>query len=165
MRQWQLDDAAAAFEMYGDPEVVRFLGGDLPVANVDAQRDWLAARAHRWVEPNYDVWAVVERATDAIVGTTMLKPIPGHDDRIEIGWHLARRVWGRGYATEAAREVLRYGFEERKLSRVHALVVPENAASIAVVNRLGMRSIGRSIEYYDREELEVFVMDSLLGGA
>ena len=43
--------------------------------------------------------------------------------------------------------------------------MPENAASIAVVNRLGMRSAGRSREYYDGEELEVFVMDSLLGAA
>lgn len=102
MRQWRLDDAPAAFEMYGDPEVVRFLGGDLPTANVDAQRAWMAARAHRRLEPAYDVWAVSERATDGIVGTAMLKPIPCYEDRIEIGWHLARRVWGRGLAFEPA---------------------------------------------------------------
>lgn len=159
MREWRLDDAPAAFEMYGDPEVVRFLGGDLPVADVDAQRAWLLARAPRWQEPGYDVWAVVERATERVIGTTMLKPIPGRLDRIEVGWHLARRVWGRGFATEAARAVVRYGFDARALSRIHALVVPENAASLAVVNRLGMCALGRSREYYDREELDVFALD------
>jgi RimJ/RimL family protein N-acetyltransferase len=57
---------------------------------------------------------------------------------VEIGWRLAAEQWGKGLATEGAREVLRYGFEEIGLSDVVSFTVPANARSRAVMERLGM---------------------------
>jgi RimJ/RimL family protein N-acetyltransferase len=57
---------------------------------------------------------------------------------VEIGWRLAGEQWGKGLATEGAREILRYGFEEIGLSDVVSFTVPANARSRAVMERLGM---------------------------
>jgi [ribosomal protein S5]-alanine N-acetyltransferase len=164
LRAWRIEDVGDAFAIWGDPEVVRFLGKDLPVPDLEAQRAWLAPRIERWSRPewiaSFDVWAIADPESDRVIGTTFLKPYSNtQTDRIEIGWHLARAAWGRGLATEAAREVLRYAFEVRKHARVEALVVPENAASIRVCERLGMRRVGRTTDGYDGEELELFVIE------
>jgi RimJ/RimL family protein N-acetyltransferase len=60
---------------------------------------------------------------------------------IEVGYRLARRFWGMGFATEAARESLRYGFEELGLDRIVAVVQPENIASCRVVEKIGLRYV------------------------
>ncbi len=162
LRAWTLGDVDDAFAIYGDPEVVRFLGAGLPLPDREAQRAWLAPRIARWEQPDYaayDVWAIEERASSRVIGTMMLKPLPPTTDMIEIGWHLARPAWGRGIATEAGREVLRYGFQARALERIHAVVVPENTPSVRVAQRLGMRLVERTRAYYDGEEVDRFCID------
>jgi ribosomal-protein-alanine N-acetyltransferase len=57
---------------------------------------------------------------------------------VEIGWRLCRAHWGQGYATEAARAALAFGFEQAGLNEIVALTVPDNARSRAVMERLGM---------------------------
>jgi RimJ/RimL family protein N-acetyltransferase len=75
-------------------------------------------------------------------------------DDIEVGWHLHPDAWGHGYATEAARGALRWGFD-RGLEEVHAVVRPDNAPSLRVCGRLAMVPVGRTSRYYDTE-LELF---------
>src|SRR5437870_1867653 len=97
LREWRIEDAPAAFEMYGDPEVIQFLGKGLATTDIEAQRVWLADRIAHYRQPalhGFAVWAVVTRDTEQVVGTTMLKPAPSTSDEIEIGWHLARKAWG-----------------------------------------------------------------------
>ena len=59
-----------------------------------------------------------------------------------LGYVLARRSWGNGYATEAAAALLRYGFDELGLHTISATCDPENTASAAVLRRIGMRQVG-----------------------
>ena len=61
---------------------------------------------------------------------------------IEIGWRLARAAWGNGYATEAARIAVAFGFDKGKLDEIVSFTVPANARSIAVMERLGMTYAG-----------------------
>ena len=93
-------------------------------------------------------WAMVERKTSEIVGTILLKPLPG-DTRIEVGWHLAHKHWGRGLATEAGCGALVYGFDQLQLARIFAIVAPGNRASIRVCERLGMEDLGLTDQYHD----------------
>jgi RimJ/RimL family protein N-acetyltransferase len=158
IRPYTRDDAADAFEIYGDPEVTRYLGGGGVEESVETQRASLervnaryAADGHR-----YGFWAVEEKVTGRVVGSVILKPLPGWPE-IEVGWHFARHAWGKGYATEAARSVLEYGFTELGLKRIVAVVFPENDRSIAVTRRLGMRHEGR-IRAYD-VEVELFAVE------
>lgn len=162
LREWRVDDAVAAFEIYGDPEVVRFFGKGWPISDVAAQQHWLAERIERHRGPGFEglgAWAVVEGSTQEVVGTLLLVPIPPARDEIEIGWHLARRFWGKGYASEAARTVLRYGFTDLGLRRICAVMDPMNIRSSGVARRIGMEWVGRTRQYYDGEELDLFAVE------
>jgi len=83
------------------------------------------------------VWAAIERGEGRLAGMLMLKPLD-EGPEVEVGYHLARWAWGRGFATEGARAVLRHGFTEAGLDRIVAVVHPENAASLRVIGRLGL---------------------------
>jgi RimJ/RimL family protein N-acetyltransferase len=95
----------------------------------------------RWVEDGLGLWAVERRADRTFLGFTGLARhrfeapfMPA----IEVGWRLAAEAWGHGYATEAARESLRFGFEDRGLEEILSWTVPANVRSRAVMERIGM---------------------------
>jgi RimJ/RimL family protein N-acetyltransferase len=173
------NDVADAYAMYADPEVVRYLSGQV-VPDLETQRARLRDRRDFYSALNNrtGTWAIAARDTGRVVGTVMLKQLPrsapdfvtGNDpsrpflpatsaadltDDYEVGWHLARAHWGKGYATEAARAMLQYGFDELKLDAIYAVVNPANAASIRVARRLGMIPLGRTRKYYNAE-VELF---------
>ena len=83
---------------------------------------------------------LIERSTNDLIGFAgpLLCSVLGAPD-YEIGFVLARRSWGRGYASEIGRAQIEYGFTTLKLDRVLAQVSPENAASVRVLERLGMQ--------------------------
>ena len=60
---------------------------------------------------------------------------------VEIGWQFDPEIWGKGYATEAARALLRHGFDDLGLDEIYAFAVPENRPSIAVMERIGMKRV------------------------
>lgn len=132
-RESDLDDYAA---MCADPEVMRFLGGKI-MTRAEAWGSMARILGH-WQLRGYGMWALEERATGSFIGRAgFIEPEgwPG----FEIGWALARAAWGRGYATEAALEALRYGFEELGRDHVISLIDPRNVRSLAVAERLGER--------------------------
>lgn len=154
-RPWQIEDAEAALSLYGDPEVVRYLGSMKPMVDVTEVRAYLEKVLNRYgPDPTYGMWALVEKDSGEIVGSTLLKPLPEHEE-IEVGWHLARRHWGKGYATESAKGALDYGFNDLGLDTIYAVVFAENERSLNVARRLGMKPLGKTSEYYGFE-LELF---------
>jgi len=158
-RRWTLEDAPAALEIYGDPEVMHFLGDGTtpPVATLDIMRTRLQRRIESYDKfSGYGAWSIVDRALDKIVGTVILQPLET-SGLIEVGWHLARKFWGQGYATEAGRACMQYGFDELKLDQIVAVVNPANARSLAVTKRLNMAHEGRR-HFYSRD-LEFFTAD------
>ena len=84
-------------------------------------------------------FALEERATGRFVGEVVLRWISEESRQGEIGWSLQPDAQGKGFATEAARELLRLGFEEMGLHRIFAECDPRNDGSIRVMERLGMR--------------------------
>lgn len=133
---------------------MRFLGSvPQPVESLDAMRE----RIDRWVgartDDGYGFWALATRE-GTLVGATLVKPLPDADE-VEIGWHLGKEHWGNGYATEGARGAARHAFETVRLAVVYAVIVKENAASVAVAERLGMTYEGSTDRYYGKE-LELY---------
>lgn len=158
-RIWTPDLAEAAFAIYGDPVAMRFMRPNYPLADVPAMRDRIGEIIERnaaW-SGRLGSWPLFERKSNALVGTILLKPLPG-SEKTEVGWHLARSQWGRGYATEAGRAALAYGFDQLGLSTIYAIVDPENSPSIRVCERLKMRHLGQTTNYHDRE-LEFFAIE------
>jgi RimJ/RimL family protein N-acetyltransferase len=165
IRNWMpQDDAEQAFEIYGDPEVMRFIGRGKTEESVETQRRSLQQRVDRTAALNNGTgfWAIADKQTGEIFGTVILKQLPDNDGNptpdFEVGWHLKKAAWGKGYATEAGQAVLDYGFNVLKLPIIYAVVNPENTASIHVTQRLGMVPLGRTQKYYG-EELELFKLE------
>jgi RimJ/RimL family protein N-acetyltransferase len=129
---WQEFRAIAA-----DPEVMRYIGDGTP---------WRGERARRFVhrqialfeKRGFCLWKLALKEGRGLIGFCGLQPLPKTSES-EIGWWLARRCWGLGLATEAARAALRDGFERIGLQRIAAIAQPANAASIGIMRKLGMR--------------------------
>ncbi len=147
LRDYEREDAGPVHYWHRDPEVMKHLGGVThpELAEFEAFMETIASKyqAYRSRGLPWSALIVLERESWRPVGTGLLKPIPAVDgtdlDEIEIGWHLARHVWGRGYATEMGRALLDAAFTEAKLDHVNALVDPANHASARVCERLGMK--------------------------
>jgi len=160
VRTWQPErDAEQAFAIYGDREVMRFVGKGQWDRTVGETRDRLQQRVDLYRRRNNGtgLWAVVETETTAIIGTILLVQLPDArgtpTSEYEIGWHFRRASWGRGYATEAARGIVDYGFETLHLSVLFAVVKAENERSRRVTQRLGMTPKGLTDRYYGVELL------------
>lgn len=141
IRPFRASDAEAAWAIYEDPDVSRFLSWDRPP--LKEYRPLFLSRMETWAEypVGQGVWALLERESGRMAGMLMLKPLDDGPD-VEVGYHLARWAWGRGHATEGARAALRHGFTEAGLDRIVAVVHPENAPSLRVIGRLGMNPGG-----------------------
>ncbi|ANS78453.1 acetyltransferase, GNAT family [Serinicoccus hydrothermalis] len=120
-----------------DPEVTRHLQGPLSRERSDAFVDRIAAC---WSERGWGLWALERRDTGEFVGYTGLWPADFLPDgpSVEVGWRLARPAWGHGYAPEAAREALRFGFTEVGLEEIVSFTAAGNTASLRVMDKIGL---------------------------
>jgi RimJ/RimL family protein N-acetyltransferase len=91
-----------------------------------------------WHEHGFGTWAAEEKVSGRLVGRIGLSYHRLWPEEPEVGWKLDPDVWGRGYATEGGAASVRHAFEMVAAPRVVSLVHPDNAASIAVVQRLGL---------------------------
>lgn len=170
VRRWTSEDVGAAFEMYGDPAVTRYLGGGGVVKSIDEMRERMDRLLMRYVvlPSGLGSFAVEEKSSGRVSGCVLLVPLklsegqsvrPDGRLEIEVGWHLPRWAWGRGYATEGATGMLRHAFNSSSLDEVFAVVFADNVRSVAVAQRLRMKSLGRTTRFYD-SELELFRVGS-----
>jgi RimJ/RimL family protein N-acetyltransferase len=134
---WTESDWLALKPIATDPEVMRYISEGLPWPD-DRIQGFVARQMTCLRERGFCTWSLLEPATDQMIGFCGLQPLANTPD-IEIGWWLARSHWGRGLATEAARAVLRDGFERAGLDRIVAVAQPGNGASRRVMEKLGMR--------------------------
>lgn len=122
-------------EMYADPEVMRYLEQGQPVGKAAAWRS-MAIHLGHWRLRGYGQWALTERSSGKFVGRAGLWQPEGWPG-LEVGWLLARRYWGRGFATEAGGAAIDYAFDTVGVEKVISLIDPNNTASIRVAERLG----------------------------
>jgi ribosomal-protein-alanine N-acetyltransferase len=132
LRPWRDEDAAPFAAMSADPEVMQYLL---------VRPDWMVrARAH-WQEHGFGQWVVEIPGEASFIGTVGLSTV-GYEAAftpvVELAWRLVRAHWGRGFATEAARAAVGYGFRELKLADIVATTGPANLRSRRVMEKLGM---------------------------
>ncbi|MBC7910412.1 MAG: GNAT family N-acetyltransferase [Pyrinomonadaceae bacterium] len=151
LRAWTLDDAEALFEICRDAEVMLHIGTREPYRNLDDARRFLRWAADYQEQHGFSRWAVVEKASQSVIGSCGFARLESTGE-IELGYLLARRVWGLGYATEAAGACLRYGFDTLKFTEVIALTDPEHTASQRVLEKIGFTCQGLK-EYDDDEDM------------
>jgi RimJ/RimL family protein N-acetyltransferase len=136
-----IGDLNACIAMDRDPAVLRYI--DVPWRSVEEHRQFVVNRITRAYPAGLGYWSVVLKLVPAaFVGWVLLMPYDAIGPEIEIGWRLLRSAWGNGFATEASLPVLRHGFETLGLDRVVADMHPDNAASLRVAEKLGLRFVG-----------------------
>lgn len=129
-----------------DPAVMRFVGGRPQTPEETAA--WIARAEARWRIHGYSWWVIRLGDGGDIIGACCLQHIENDPaQELEIGWRLLPGHWGKGYATEAAGAMVDYGFGTLAVSRLFANADPANDASIRVMQRLGMRSLGLQCHY------------------
>jgi RimJ/RimL family protein N-acetyltransferase len=138
LRRWRPEDRAPFASLNADPRVMEYFPILLSPEASDALVDRIDAHFARH---GYGLWAAEIPGVTAFAGfvglaiPTFYAPFM---PAVEIGWRLAAEHWGRGYATEAARAVLSFGFEEVGLSEIVSFTVPANVRSRRVMERIGM---------------------------
>jgi RimJ/RimL family protein N-acetyltransferase/8-oxo-dGTP pyrophosphatase MutT (NUDIX family) len=139
LRPWREDDLPALAAINADPYVMRFMPKTLNLEETQAALKTLREQLH---QHGFGVWAVEAAAVPQIVGGVGLSH-PHYAAHftpcIEISWRIAHQQQGRGYATEAARAALAFGFTQLKLDEIVAVTVPANEPSWLLMERLGMK--------------------------
>jgi RimJ/RimL family protein N-acetyltransferase len=141
-RSWQNGDLPLAMELWGDPAVTALIDsrGKLTEAQVQEK---LYAEIERERSSGVQYWALFDRRNGDFVGCGGLRPwvyTPSEAD-FEVGFHLVRRCWGKGFGTEAALGALEYAWEKLQLSKVYAGHHPDNHASEKILKKLGFEFI------------------------
>ncbi len=122
-----------------DPEAMRFISGGtpLPLETIRSIAQWSLAM---WDEHGYGPWAAIEKETGRWVGRiglNLLADWPG-PDKWEVGYELAPEFWGRGLATEGAREAIRFGWVRTPLPRIISATAAGHLASRRVMEKCGL---------------------------
>lgn len=130
------EKAAELGEVYADPEVARYIGGDR--LSVEGTREQVSLFEQIWRDRGYGQSAMIEKSSGRMIGRAGLHYWPTSDE-VELGYVVARKWQGRGLAGEAARAWVEWAFSPPQQDHLIAVIHPQNAASIALVQRLGFR--------------------------
>lgn len=158
LRPFSQDDLDEFAALNADPEAMRYIGIGKPQSREQTQVRLNAILDH-YQQHGFGLFAMVDKTSGEFVGFCGLQHLENTSE-IEVGYRLARRFWGIGLATEAARACVLYGFEQLGLERIVAVIQPGNAPSKSVAAKIGMNFIKHAhfynadIEYYaiTREE-------------
>lgn len=139
LREWTDDDLEPFAVINSDPRVMEFL----PALLTREQSDEMAGRIRtHFAERGFGLWAVEIRDGAKFIGFVGLS-VPRFEAHftpcVEVGWRLSAEYWGHGYAPEAARAALNYGFTELGLAEIVSITVPHNLKSRRVMEKIGLR--------------------------
>ena len=142
LRAFRESDVPALTALHSDPEVVRYLrpNGE-PEPNPRQAWEYIAMHMGHWLLKGYGKWALADAETDELIGRVGYFDMPYEWPGLELGWTVARNLWGKGYATEAARVALDWGFATLDTNEIISAILPGNARSIRVAERLGERYV------------------------
>jgi [ribosomal protein S5]-alanine N-acetyltransferase len=143
LRPFEEADAPAAHAVYGDAEVMRYVGEGRP-ATPEQTAEMIADYRRGQREHGFAFWAVIERSSGRLIGDAGLEPTRFGT---ELGYTLGRASWGRGFATEAAGLCVEAAFGPLELARLVALADVANPASAHVLTKLGFTRAGEVTAY------------------
>ena len=150
LRNWAIEDAPAAFEVFGHPEVARWLSPIMvQVPNLAAMRVLL----RQWIvedlrsPPPTGRWCIQRREDAAVLGGATLLPLPPGGDDLELGSQLHPSVWGQGYASEATYAIAQWAFRH-DVDELYAVIRPDNVRAVSALRRNGMEWVGETDKYF-----------------
>ena len=139
LRHLELQDVQELHSLYQDIEIRRYFpDGILSYEDTKEELEWYINGHPQY--PKLGLWATVHKESGKFIGRCGLLPWEIDDTlEIEIAYLLNKDFWHQGFATEAAKEIMSYGFEKLHLKRLICMMHPENVASQKVAERIGMK--------------------------
>ena len=141
LRPFEMEDAPRTRELVNNREVVAFTNKIPHPYEEGMAEEWIATHQENYGKGHQVVFAIVPKEIRELIGSISLTFDDVHSVA-EIGYWIGVPYWGKGYATEAAVAVLRYGFEERDLNKIFARTIARNAASGRILEKIGMKLEG-----------------------
>jgi RimJ/RimL family protein N-acetyltransferase len=138
IRRFEETDVDQVAQMRGDKDVMRFIREP---QDRDGAAEWMNFVSSRWETKNVGLCALIEKRTGEFVGWCGLW-ILVETGETEVGYAVAKRFWGRGFAVEASKAFLEYGFKNLDLQKIVAVTHPKNTNSRRVMEKLGMNYVG-----------------------
>jgi ribosomal-protein-alanine N-acetyltransferase len=142
-------DVESIHSIWSDPEVMKFI----PIILFRTREEigeFIPLSIERWKERGFGIFAVTTKENDQMVGYCGLQYLDNTTE-VEIYYGFSKDSWNKGIATEAARAVMRFGFEELKLDSIAGVTHPENIASQNVLEKIGMVKAKENRTVYDTE--------------
>jgi RimJ/RimL family protein N-acetyltransferase len=155
LRKFTVEDAPLIYELNFDPDVIRYTYD--PVKDIEHATQVLEqVILPQYVLYNHGRWAVHLKPQLEFIGWCGLKCIPQRDE-IDLGYRFKKQYWGKGYATEAAYACIQYGFKKLDLKRIIGRAIPENTASLHVLEKCGMTFLtDEVVDGYSARTYEIF---------
>lgn len=135
LREFVLDDARDMFNLNSDPEVILYTG-DQAFKSVDEAHLFLESYKE-YKDNGFGRWAVLDKKRNVFIGWCGFKR--NEEDLIDLGFRFFKKEWNKGFATEAAKATLSYGFGTLNFDRIIGRAAKDNVASLKVLEKLGMR--------------------------
>lgn len=146
LREIRPDDLANLYRMNSDPEVMKYVGDGSVRTREQMLKELDMLISHYVRKPGLGIWATELKSNGTFVGASGLV----HYDNtpaIEVGYRLLKEHWNKGYATEASRGLLKYGFETLGLEKIVSSAHVDNRASTRVMEKIGMRYVDNRFQY------------------
>jgi len=143
LRRFTAADIDNLVELDGDPDVMRFINGGGPTPRDVIENEVLQRFLQSYDRfPGYGYCAAIEKSSGEFLGWFGFVPWEGSDaGNVELGYRLRTSAWGKGYATEGARALIRKGFTELGVQSVFATTYQDNLASRRVLAKAGLRLV------------------------
>ncbi len=150
------EDAALWTEFFTDPVNCTFILNPSMLSNEERAKEWIGYVMKRYSENRLGMQALIHKETDEFIGMCglMIQEVSGTSET-EVGYHLLRRHWGKGYASEAAQRFRDYGFENNMADSIVSIIHPLNFPSKNVAMRNGMTLREKGGNWRD-QEVDVF---------
>ncbi|EAL9780154.1 glutamine-hydrolyzing GMP synthase [Campylobacter upsaliensis] len=139
-------------------------------------KDWIEQQLQRYQKYGFGLWAVVDKASGEIIGNaglnyenitlvsdeTKVDEVDSSGESqceiLELGYIINHRFWGQGLGLEVARACAKYAFSKLGVKELYCLIKEDNAPSLKLAKKLGMRVVGKNIKHYKGQELAHFVL-------
>lgn len=141
LRPFEISDAEALFDMDKNPEVHYYLW-QKPLTDIQEVYDYIAMVQQQYVDHNIGRFSTIIKETGELIGWTGIKYVTGHIENgntnfYDYGYRLNEKFWNKGYATEASKVWLDYGFEKMKIEKINAYTHAQNGASNYILQKIG----------------------------
>ncbi|MBP1993766.1 GNAT family N-acetyltransferase [Paenibacillus eucommiae] len=135
LRHYTHEDLHSLYTIFSDPETMTYYPAPF---SMQQTQNWIQRNIDRYEHDGFGLWAACLKDSKEFIGDCgLIKQQVNGSTEIEIGYHISKKHWSKGYASEAARACKEYGFGQLGLKKLISIIVPKNMASIRVAEKIG----------------------------